>query len=75
VVGLRSNAPSTSTKPTLLHTCAASARLNDAPPRAAAAAIKVVLVRVAGLIHKQSKFTAKLSVAFILGNAAFSRQN
>ena len=30
-----------------LHTCAASARLNDALPRAAAAPIKAVLVRVA----------------------------
>jgi hypothetical protein len=29
---LHSNAPSTTTKPTLLHTCAASALLNDAPP-------------------------------------------
>ena len=33
---LHSNGPSTATKPTLLHTCAASALLNDAPPRAAA---------------------------------------
>ena len=32
---LHSNAPSTATKPILLHTCAASARRNDAPPRAA----------------------------------------
>jgi hypothetical protein len=30
---LHSNAPSTATKPTSLHTSAASARLNDAPPR------------------------------------------
>ncbi len=36
---LHSNSPSTATKP-LLHTCAASALLNDAPPRAAAAQIK-----------------------------------
>jgi hypothetical protein len=39
---LPSNAPSTTTKPTLLHTFAASALLvilNDAPPRAAAAQI------------------------------------
>jgi ankyrin repeat protein len=43
---LHSDSPSTSTKPTLLHTCAASALLNDAPPRAAAAQIKAVLVRV-----------------------------
>ena len=47
MVGLHSNWPSTKRKPTLLHTCAASARLNDAPPRAAAAPIKAVLVRVA----------------------------
>ena len=40
VAALHSNVPSTSTKPTLLHTCAASALLNDAPPRAAAARIK-----------------------------------
>ncbi len=46
VAKLHSNSPSTSTKPTLLHTCAASALLNDAPPRAAAAQIKAVLVRV-----------------------------
>ncbi len=32
---LHSNAPSTTTKPKLLHTCAAPARRNDAPPRAA----------------------------------------
>jgi hypothetical protein len=32
---LPSHAPSAATKPTLLHTCAASALLNDAPPRAA----------------------------------------
>ncbi len=37
-VALHSNWPSTTT--TLLHTCAASALLNDAPPRAAAAQIK-----------------------------------
>jgi hypothetical protein len=47
---LHSNAPSTATKPTSLHTCAASARLSDAPPRAAAAAIKAVLVRVAAAV-------------------------
>jgi hypothetical protein len=35
VVGLHSNWPSTTTEPTLLHTCAASARRNDAPPRPA----------------------------------------
>ncbi len=44
---LQSKAPSASTKPTSLHTCAASVLLNDAPPRAAAAQIKTVLVRVA----------------------------
>jgi hypothetical protein len=34
VAALHSNGPSTKTKPTLLHTCAASARCNDAhPPR------------------------------------------
>jgi hypothetical protein len=32
-VALHSNAPSLTTKPTLLHTCAASARRNDALPR------------------------------------------
>jgi hypothetical protein len=32
VATLHSNAPSTATKPTLLHSCAASARRNDAPP-------------------------------------------
>ncbi len=48
---LHSDTPSTATKPTLLHTCAASARLNDAPPRAAAAAIKAVLVRVAAAVR------------------------
>ena len=37
---LHSNGPSTTTNPSLLHTCAASALLNDAPPRAAAAQIK-----------------------------------
>ena len=31
---LHSNLPSSAPKPTLLHTCAASARLNDAPPPA-----------------------------------------
>ena len=49
-LALHSDSPSTSTKPTSLHTCAASARLNDAPPRAAAAAIKAVLVRVAAAV-------------------------
>ena len=43
---LHSNRPSSTTKPTSLHTCAASALLNDAPPRAAAAQIKTLLVRV-----------------------------
>jgi hypothetical protein len=42
---LHSITPSTWTKPTLLHTCAASALLNDALPRAAAAQIKTLLVR------------------------------
>ena len=51
VAELHSNTLSTSTKPTLLHTCAASARRNDAPPRAAAAAIKAVLVRVAAAVR------------------------
>jgi hypothetical protein len=45
---LHSKTPSARTKPTLLHTCAASALLNDAPPRAAAAQIKTVLVRRGG---------------------------
>ena len=36
---LHSNWPSTATKPTLLHTCAASALLSDAPLRAAVARI------------------------------------
>ena len=51
---LHSNTPSTATtKPTLPHTCAASARRNDAPPRAAAccarahAKVNFVLIRVA----------------------------
>ncbi len=48
---LHSNWPSTGTKPTWLHTCAASALLNDAPPRAAAAQIKAVLVRVAAAVR------------------------
>ncbi len=48
MVTLHSNTPLTTTNPTLLHTCAASARRNDAPPRAAAAPIKAVLVRAAG---------------------------
>ena len=48
---LRSNRPSSSTKPTLLHTCAASALLNDAPPRAAAAQIKKLLVRAAAAVR------------------------
>jgi hypothetical protein len=38
VATLHSNAPSTRTKPTSLHTCAASARPNDALSRAAAVA-------------------------------------
>jgi ankyrin repeat protein len=38
---LHSNAPSTTTKTTLLHTCAASARLNDALPRVLRASIPV----------------------------------
>ncbi len=52
VVGLHSNAPSSTTKPTLLHTCAASALLNDAPPRAAAAQIKALLVLVSPLLFE-----------------------
>ena len=40
---LHSNGPSSTTKPTSLHTCAASALLNDAPPRAAVARIKRLL--------------------------------
>ena len=51
VAELHSNAPSTTTKPTSLHTCAASALLNDAPPRAAAAQIKKLLVRVAAAVR------------------------
>jgi hypothetical protein len=55
VTSLHSNTPSSTTNPTLLHTCAASARLNDALPRAAPPAscvrahakINIVLVRVA----------------------------
>ena len=43
VAALHSNTPSTATKPTSLHTCAASALLNDAPPRAAVARIKRLL--------------------------------
>jgi hypothetical protein len=41
VAKLHSNAPFSSTEPTSLHTCAASALLNDAPPRAAAAQINI----------------------------------
>ena len=37
---LHSNWPSAGTIPSLLHTCAASALMNDAPPRAAVARIK-----------------------------------
>ena len=48
---LHSNGPSTATKPTLLHTCAASALLNDVAPRAAAAAIKAALVRVSAAVR------------------------
>ena len=48
VAELHSTWPSTTTKPTSLHTCAASALLNDAPPRAAAAQIKTLLVRWGG---------------------------
>jgi hypothetical protein len=48
---LHSKRPLSRTKATLLHTCAASARLSDAPPRAAAAAIKAVLVRVAAAVR------------------------
>ena len=48
---LHSNTPSTRTKPTWLHTCEASALLNDAPPRAAAAQIKTALVRVAAAVR------------------------
>jgi hypothetical protein len=51
VAKLHSHGPSTTTKPTLLHTCAASARLNDALPHAAAAQIKAVLVRVAAAVR------------------------
>ena len=47
---LHSKTPSSTTKPTLLHTCAASARRYDAPPRAATAPIKAVLVRVAAAV-------------------------
>ncbi len=47
---LHSNWPSTTTVTTLLHTCAASALLNDAPPRAAAAQINAVLVRVCAAV-------------------------
>jgi hypothetical protein len=42
VATLHSNTPSTATKPTLLYTCAASALLNDAPPRAAIPQIKTL---------------------------------
>ena len=48
---LHSTTPSTGTTPPLLHTCAASALLNDAPPRAAAAQIKAALVRVAAAVR------------------------
>ena len=51
LAALHSNAPSTTTKPTSLHTCAASAFVNEAPPRAAAAEIKntdSLHVRVSG---------------------------
>ena len=51
VATLHSNWPSTTTKPTSLHTCAASARRNDALPSAAAAPIKAVLVRVAAAVR------------------------
>jgi hypothetical protein len=57
VAELHSTWPSTTTKPTLLHTCTASARRNDALTRAAAAAIRnkssscVTLVRVAAAVR------------------------
>jgi ankyrin repeat protein len=46
---LHSNAPSTATKPTSLHTCAASARRNDAPPRLSNKK-KLLLVLVAAAV-------------------------
>ncbi len=49
MVSLHCCVPATAIKPTLLHTCAASALLNDAPPRAAAAQIKTLLVRAAAV--------------------------
>jgi hypothetical protein len=52
VAGLHSNGPSAAKKPTSLHTCAASALLNDAPPRAAAAQIKSVLLGVAAAVRQ-----------------------
>ena len=51
VATLHSNLPLTTKKPTSLHTCAASALLNDAPPRAAAAQINAVLVRVSAAVR------------------------
>ena len=52
---LHSNTPSTRTKPPLLHTCAASALLNDAPPRAAAAQVKTLLVRVSAAVKEEEE--------------------
>ena len=57
LVALHSHAPSTGANPTWLHTCAASALLNDAPPRAAAAQMKIVLVRWGGGQQLQENIT------------------
>ena len=68
VAELHSNGPSTATKPTSLHTCAASALLNDAPPRAAAAQIKTLLLRVAAAVRGACKEIEPNFGAIILHN-------
>jgi hypothetical protein len=70
VKALHSKRPSTATKPTLLHTCAASALLNDAPPRAAAAKMKILLVRWGG----GPKTSLKASVCFVCPPKQLRRQ-
>ena len=55
MVAVHSNLPKTKTIPMLLHTCAASALLNDAPLRAATAQIKTVLLRVAAAVWGMAK--------------------
>ena len=66
---LHSKGPSFTTKPTLLHTCAASALLNDAPPRVAAAHIKAFLVRWGGGDEAAGTLLAPASTAGVTEGA------